>query len=214
MFGNHQQSDWVSLLPLAEFALNNLKQTSTGKSPFQICYGLNPRFSVGQKSDESVPNADEHAEFLEKGYNEVKATLSLSQERMKHFYDQRHREEEEIQVGDKVWLSHQNITTNRPSIKLSHKKLGPIFKIHPDPHGQDPPQPAPIITEEGEEEYEVEKILDSKWKGRGKARKLWYLVKWKGYNEGSNSWEPVDNVGNAQEALEEFHKEHPDAVGA
>ncbi|QRW25867.1 Transposon Tf2-12 polyprotein [Rhizoctonia solani] len=106
MFGNHCQSNWVSLLPLAEFALNNLKQTSNGKSPFQICYGYNPRFSVGQKSEEMVPNADEHAEFLEKGSDEVKAALSLSQERMKYFYDQRHREEEEIQVGDKGWLSH------------------------------------------------------------------------------------------------------------
>ncbi|QRW20471.1 Retrotransposable element Tf2 protein [Rhizoctonia solani] len=239
-----QTDDWVSLLPLAEFALNNLKQTSTGKSPFQICYGYNPRFTVGQKSDESVPNAEEHAEFLEKGYDEVKAALSISQERMKHFYDQRHREEEEIQVGNKVWLNHQNISTNRPSIKLSHKKLGPylviekigshayklqlphtmrihpvfhinlLTKFHPDPHGRNPPQPAPIITEEGEEEYKVEKILDSKWKGRGKTKKLWYLVKWKGYDEGSNLWEPIDNVGNAQEVLEEFHKEHPNAVGA
>ncbi|KAF8759769.1 hypothetical protein RHS01_01831 [Rhizoctonia solani] len=244
MFGNHRQSDWVSLLPLAEFALNNLKQTSTGKSPFQICYGFNPRFSVGQKSDKSVPNADEHAEFLEKGYDEVKATLSLLQERMKYFYDQNHRKEEEIQVGDKVWLSHQNISTDRPSIKLSHKKLGPylviekiglhayklqlphtmrihpvfhinlLTKFHPDPHGRNPPQPAPVITEEGEEEYEVEKILDSKWKGRGKSKKLWYLVKWKGYDEGSNSWEPVDNVTNAKEVREDFHKEYPDAVGA
>ncbi|QRW15575.1 Retrotransposable element Tf2 protein [Rhizoctonia solani] len=244
MFGNHHQLDWVSLLPLAEFALNNLKQSSTGKSPFQICYGLNPQFSVGQKSDKSVPNADEHAKFLEKGYDEVKATLLLLQEKMKYFYNQRHREEEEIRVGDKVWLSHQNISTNRPSIKLSHKKLGPylviekigshayklqlphtmrvhpvfhinlLTKFHPDPHGQDPPQPAPITTEEGEEEYEVERIIDSKWKGRGKSRKLWYLVKWKGYNEGSNSWEPIDNVDNAQEAIKEFHDEHPDAVRA
>ncbi|QRW25688.1 Retrotransposable element Tf2 protein [Rhizoctonia solani] len=188
MFGNHRQSDWVSLLPLAKFALNNLKQTSTGKSPFQICYGLNPQFSVGQKSGKSVPNVDEHAEFLEKGYNEVKAALSLSQEQMKHFYNQRHREEEGIQVGDKVWLNHQNISTDRPSIKLSHKKLGPylviekiglhayklqlphtmrihpvfhinlLTKFHPDPHGCDPPQPPPIIAEEGEEEYKVEKL--------------------------------------------------------
>ncbi|QRW26390.1 Transposon Ty3-G Gag-Pol polyprotein [Rhizoctonia solani] len=239
MFGNHHQSDWVSLLPLAEFALNNLRQTHTGKSPFQICYGFNPRFSIGQKSEEVVPNADKHAEFLERGYDEVKAALSLSQEKMKYFYDQRHKKEEEIQVGDKVWLSHQNISTDRPSIKLSHKKLGPylavekigshvyklqlphtmcihlvfhinlLTKFHPDP-----PQPAPIITEEGKEEYKVEKILDSKQKGCGKSRKLWYLVKWQGYNEGSNSWEPVNNVANAKEAMEDCYKEHPGAVGA
>ncbi|QRW15633.1 Retrotransposable element Tf2 protein [Rhizoctonia solani] len=66
MFGNHCQSDWVSLLPLAKFALNNLKQTSTGKSLFQTCYRYNPRFSAGQKSEEMVPNVDKHTEFLEK----------------------------------------------------------------------------------------------------------------------------------------------------
>ncbi|QRW15592.1 Retrotransposable element Tf2 protein [Rhizoctonia solani] len=239
-----KQNAYKERLKSFSFALNNLKQTSTNKSLFQTRYGYNPRFSVGQKLEEVVPNADEHVEFLEKGYDKVKAALSLSQEKMKHFYNQKHREEEEIQVGGKVWLSHQNKSTNRPSIKLSHKKLGPylvverigshayklqlphtmhihpvfhvnlLTKFHPDPHGCDPPQPAPIITEEGEEEYKVEKVLDSKWKGQGKNRKLWYLVKWKGYNKGSNSWEPVDNVVNAKEAIEDFHKEHPDAVGA
>ncbi|QRW21689.1 Retrotransposable element Tf2 protein [Rhizoctonia solani] len=89
-----------------------------------------------------------------------------------------------------------------------------LTKFHPDPHRCDPPQTAPIITEEGEEEYKVERILDSKWKGCSKVRKLWYLVKWHGYDKGSNSWEPVDNVVNTKEAIEDFHKEHPDAVGA
>jgi hypothetical protein len=69
MFGNHQQSDWVSLLPLAEFACNNNLQTSTGKSPFQICYGINPKFNTGQHINNNVPNAEEHADFLEKGYD-------------------------------------------------------------------------------------------------------------------------------------------------
>jgi hypothetical protein len=180
---------------------------------------------------------------LEKGYDKVKAALILAQERMKHFYNQRHRDIEPIAVGDKVWLSHQNISTDRPSVKLSHRKLGPYLvlekigshafklslphtmrihpvfhinllqKCHPDPHGRDPPQPPPIITEEGEEEYEVEEILDSKWKGRGKNKKIWYLIKWVGYDAGSNSWEPVDNVGNAEEAIQDFHKKFPEAVG-
>jgi len=42
--------------------------------------------------------------------------------------------------------------------------------------GQKKKQPAPVIIE-GEEEYEVEKILNKK-KFRGKDR---YLVRWKGY---------------------------------
>jgi hypothetical protein len=50
-------------------------QASTGKSPFQICYGFSPRLNVGEDTDGNVPNADEHAEFLKQGHDEVKASL-------------------------------------------------------------------------------------------------------------------------------------------
>lgn len=43
-------------------------------------------------------------------------------------------------------------------------------------NGKLPPPPEPVEVE-GEEEYEVEEILDSKVVGKG----LRYLVKWKGY---------------------------------
>jgi hypothetical protein len=33
-------------------------------------------------------------DFLEKGYDELKAALTLAQEQMKHFYDQKHRDME------------------------------------------------------------------------------------------------------------------------
>ena len=38
-----------------------------------------------------------------------------------------------------------------------------------------------------------------------------YLVKWKNYPLEEASWEPVTNLMNAQEVIEEFHLEHPDA---
>ena len=43
-------------------------------------------------------------------------------------------------------------------------------------------------------------------------RKLQYEVKWEGWDEGQVSWEPADNVANAKELIEEFHKDNPDAV--
>ena len=36
-----------------------------------------------------------------------------------------------------------------------------------------------------------------------------YLVKWKGYPESENSWEPEANLEHATEAIEDYFKAHP-----
>src|SRR6266481_6092310 len=45
---------------------------------------------------------------------------------------------------------------------------------------------------DGEEEYEVERIVAHQQFGRSK--RLQYLIKWKGYPESDNTWEPADQV--------------------
>ena len=66
--------------------------------------------------------------------------------------------------------------------------------------------------EDNSGEYELERLLNS-WiskRGRGQGR-LEYLVKWKNYPLEEASWEPVTNLMNTWETIEEFHLEHPDA---
>ena len=41
-FVNYQQDDWMTTLPLAEFAHNNWKNASTGESPFYLLVGSHP----------------------------------------------------------------------------------------------------------------------------------------------------------------------------
>uniref|UniRef100_A0AC35FVX9 Chromo domain-containing protein n=1 Tax=Panagrolaimus sp. PS1159 TaxID=55785 RepID=A0AC35FVX9_9BILA len=54
----------------------------------------------------------------------------------------------------------------------------------------------------GENEYVVEKILDKK----GSGKHLRYLIKWQGYDDTSNTWEPIENCG-CPELIKEFEAE-------
>ena len=47
--------------------------------------------------------------------------------------------------------------------------------------------PLPIVID-GEPEWEVEEILNSRWHWR----RFQYLIKWKGYGRKHNSWESAD----------------------
>ena len=50
-------------------------------------------------------------------------------------------------------------------------------------------------------------IIDS----RLKRRKLEYLVHWKGYDDSDRMWEPKFNLGNAKDAIWDFHASHSSA---
>ena len=80
--------------------------------------------------------------------------------------------------------------------------------------GRIPPQPPPLVID-GEEEWEVEEILDSQKKPRTRLpilRNMEYLVRWKGYGPEHNSWEPAENLENSPELVETFHRRFPNAL--
>ncbi|QRW26428.1 Transposon Tf2-7 polyprotein [Rhizoctonia solani] len=134
-------------------------------------------------------------------------------------------------VGKKVWLDGKNVELRTNSNKLDPKRLGPfkvlekvsshayrlklpetlkihnvfyvglLSKSHKSPSqpfpGQSPPK-----TIEGEEEYKVEQIIDSKWQ----QGKWFYLIKWKGYGLEDNSWEPEELLEHSQDKIKRFNK--------
>jgi len=85
-------------------------------------------------------------------------------------------------------------------IKLTLIPIDPVAGRHA------PPLPPPELID-SEEEYVVEEILNSCMF----CRKLQYLVKWEGYGVENNTWEYWDNLGNALDAVNEFHTRNPAA---
>jgi len=73
--------------------------------------------------------------------------------------------------------------------------------------GQKKIPPKPVIIE-GEEEFEVEKILNK----RMIREKEKFLVRWKGYTAEENTWENRENLENAKELVEEFKREYREEV--
>lgn len=71
------------------------------------------------------------------------------------------------------------------------------------------PGPSKIFNKEFGEyglEYEAEAIKDSKI---ALGERL-YLVKWAGWSDISNTWEPEANLHNSADLIKEFHRNNPD----
>src|SRR5437762_14367947 len=139
-------------------------------------------------------------------------------------------------LRDEVWLNAKNVTTERPSRKLDHRRIGPFkilkvvsdwaykldfprdIKMHPVQHvsllsstADDPllgqrNPPPPPIIVNDEEEYMVDEVLDA----RVRRNKLEYLIKWVGYD--NPEWEKANDV-NGLQVIDRFHELYPDKPG-
>ena len=141
--------------------------------------------------------------------------------------------------GDQVWLKGTNLRLSHPSAKLAPKRYSPFTitdKISPvvfrlalprhwaihnvfyasllmlyqetSKHGANFLEPPPEIIE-GEEEYKVKQIVNSR--RHGKDKKLQFLVHWKGYSVAHDSWEDTTNV-HAPELVKEYYSQKQTAV--
>ncbi len=138
--------------------------------------------------------------------------------------------------GQKVWLKAKNLALPYGSVKLAPRHHSPFpitqvispvtykltlphqWTIHPmfhaslltpysetKEHGENYSRPPPDLVGDTEK-YKVEAIRSHQRQG-GK-RQLQYLVKWLGYPESNNTWEPAGHL-QTPVLLKEYHRQVP-----
>ena len=233
LFCTKEQESWSDWLGLAQFAINNRQHSATKFSPFQLTRTYTPCMGI-ENHVSKAPAVAEFTDRLSRAYDNLVKAHS-------HILTQTNHSRSDAllyTVGDRVWLSTDNLRLPCASRKLSERWLGPYaitqlvgtnavalrlpcsMRIHPvvnisrvKPYrdhllGQPVSAPGPSnIMEDRDEEYEVDYVVDSRYKGK----RLEYFIHWKGWSETDRTWEPVSNLGNASDAVRNFHTSHPSA---
>jgi hypothetical protein len=179
------------------------------------------------------PASAAFVERLQSSLSFARKCLITAQQRQKALADKR-RVDQVYNVGDKVLLGtrYLNLKHSETSRKLLPKWIGPFevvhvvgpvayklkmnpgWRVHPvfhvsflEPYREDVrvQPPPPPIEMEGALEYEVESILEHRFRGT-RNPKAYYKVAWKGYGIEHNSWEPEPNVVNAPEIVADYWK--------
>lgn len=232
---NYEQTNWVQLLPTAQIAYNSSRNATTGLTPYYANYGREPtlRWNPNITGIKSA-DAELHANELRKLHTQMQLDIEFLNERMKHYYNLGHQEAPTFKRGEKVYLLRRNLKTTRPSDKLDYKKLGPykivkqtgpvnykldlpstMKNVHPVFHVsllEKAAQNVPVNTQpieiemENDREYEVERILDHRLTTNGKTE---YLVRWKGYDDSENTWEPSQHLTHCRELVRRYHLNAP-----
>ena len=153
----------------------------------------------------NVPRAEEFTNDLASLSKELKANLEKAIEIQKKYADRLRSKPPIMKENDRVWLD-SSVVIHKGNKKFKPRKLGPFrilkkisevsfklelpktLKIHPVVHVSSlelfhedrkfrrKNEPPPPISVDGEEEYEVEEILDK----RKRYNRTEYLIKWKG----------------------------------
>jgi transposase InsO family protein len=196
-------------------------------------YHPTPTVPVPTRGSEEQGPVQDFSERLRELEENLQSEMKYSQMVQSEQANHRRLATPRLEVRSQVWLLRKNIRTTRPSAKLDYKRLGPFtikkrlsshayelvlpdtMKVHPvfhvsllAPIATDPipgqlAKPAPPVIVDGQEEHEVEEILDS----RRSRNRIHYLVKWTGYHD--PTWEPLQNVTHCHELLQTFHNRYP-----
>jgi hypothetical protein len=78
IYGNFQQDDWVSWLPIAQFVHNSWQNETTKQVPFELLIGHTPTIRP-IKTGGKIPYVDQRKEYLSEKCNQARAAIQKAQ---------------------------------------------------------------------------------------------------------------------------------------
>ena len=132
-FVHADQTNWGTLLPLVEFAINNAYHTSVNTTPFMLNYGrarVLPAWLTlarHERGDERVlPAVHGLMNTVQDAISRAKLCLEAARQRQKAYADA-HRRDVTFNVGQEVLLSTKNLSIKMTgTAKLLPKYIGPL----------------------------------------------------------------------------------------
>ncbi len=220
--------DWTDWLSIATAVHNDRRNATTGLLPNQILWGGEPHLLTREGDEVKSQMVQERLATMKE--RRLQAIMAINQSSKGQDIPS------SFLVGTQVWLEGTHLRLPYQATKLAPKRYGPFeiirevspvaYQLHlpvawsihdvfhasllspyreTDAHGPNYSRPSPDLIE-GEEEYEVEKVTNHRYTGR--ARTLQYLIKWKGYPEADNTWEPADQI-HAPQLVKAYHRQSP-----
>ena len=227
---DYQQTNWVSLLSIAQLIYNISINVMTEQTLFFTNHEYNANLFL--KSKETTVLAEQikvTADEMHKLHKELWTDIKFLSHCSVFYHNQHCAGALMLKERNKVYLLQKNIKMTRSSNKLNHVKIRPFkivrniketnFKLKLSERMQQKhsvfhifllksaPAEVLILTQvsdnylmKQEEQYKIEWIL----KHKDINCKWHYLVKWKEYPDSENTWELIINLNDSKQAIEKY----------
>ncbi|CDH61470.1 hypothetical protein RO3G_12673 [Lichtheimia corymbifera JMRC:FSU:9682] len=214
-----KSNDWDLYVPTVQLFLNSKHSPLHGSRPYSLMFARQPNKLCDYSNDDTNVSPQQALELRKEDIEQFEqVVIPAIKERMQRMraaekarYDSNNRIIDPLPIGTKVVIKnvHRSGKTEpryTGPFRITGLNRGGVYTLA-DATGEVHPCNVPqshikVVSDDiplSKDVYEVERILDHK----GRPGHYQYLIKWKGYSEAQNTWEPQDNL-NAERLLSQY----------
>ena len=237
IFDNRVADKWSKYTPLVQRIINTTKHSATGLTPAEIVFPNGIQLDKSLLTESSSIYVSSYIQDLQLAQSRIIALAELSLRQKDEAHMENYSKERTVfDVGSYVLAEHRHNALRRgPKSKLLPFLKGPMLvKSHntegiyvlqdlvsAEVHNYHMSLLRPFLWDERTltplqaavadslDEFVAEKVLRMRGNTRGKRTDLQFLIRWAGYGEADDTWEPWEYCKDS-EAVQRFLREHPE----